>query len=107
MEVQIATHAEKPRSPKVEYIAVTRIYWSKRNGHHSFSAQVFDIHKRLILVIPIQGGDKNSAEHTVAEWVQSIRPIHEHKYDLWPKIYFDHNKTNYRDCKAFGQLKIE
>ena len=93
--------------PKIEYIAYTRHWWDRVNGNSYFSAQIFDIHMRLIKVLPFQSGDKSQAEHTVASWVQAMNPIHEHIYDVRQKIYFDRNDTTKRDCVALGKAIVE
>jgi hypothetical protein len=90
---------------KIEYIAVIRKWWDKQNGNSYFSAQVFDIHMRLIKVLPFQYG--NDSEHIIASWVQAMNPIHEHIHDVTRKIYFDRNDTTKRDCVALGKAIVD
>jgi hypothetical protein len=90
---------------KIEYIAVIRRWWDKQNGNSYFSAQVFDIHMRLIKVLPFQYG--SDSEHIIASWVQAMNPIHEHIHDVSRKIYFDRNDTTKRDCVALGSVVME
>lgn len=90
---------------KIEYIAVIRKWWDKQNGNSYFSAQVFDIHMRLIKVLPYQYG--SDSEHIIASWVQAMNPIHEHIHDVTRKIYFDRNDTTKRDCVALGKAIVE
>ena len=90
---------------KIEYIAVIRKWWDKQNGGSYFSAQVFDIHMRLIKVLPFQYG--SDSEHIIASWVQAMNPIHEHIHDVTRKIYFDRNDTTKRDCVALGKAIVE
>jgi len=90
---------------KIEYIAVIRNWWDKQNGNSYFSAQVFDIHMRLIKVLPFQYG--SDSEHSIVSWVQAMNPIHEHIHDVRRKIYFDRNDTTKRDCVALGKAIVE
>ena len=86
--------------PKIEYIAVIRRWYDKQNGNPYFSAQVFDIHMRLIKVLPFQYGDNSHAEDTITSWVQS-------QVIGRRKIYFDRNDTTKRDCVALGKAVVE
>jgi len=93
--------------PEIEYIAISRHWWDKRNGNSYFSAQVFDIRMTLVKVLPFQYGDESQMQDVIVSWVQAINPVHEHKYDVWQKIYFDRNETTKRDCVALGSVVME
>ena len=93
--------------PKIEYIAYLRHWHDRVNGNPYFSAQIFDIYMRLIHVCPFQYGSSDHAEDVVTAWVQAMNEVHEHKYDVRRKIYFNHNNTTKRDCVALGKAQID
>lgn len=93
--------------PKIENIAYVRHWWDKTNGNPYFSAQIFDIHMRLIHVCPFQYGNTSHSEDVVTAWVQAMNEVHEHKHDVRRKIYFNHNDTIKRDCVALGKAQID
>lgn len=84
--------------PKIQNIAYVRHWWDKTNGNPYFSAQIFDIHMRLIHVCPFQYGNTSHSEDVVTAWVQAMNEVHEHKHDVRRKIYFNHNDTIKRLC---------
>lgn len=93
--------------PKIQNIAYVRHWWDKTNGNPYFSAQIFDIHMRLIHVCPFQYGNTSHSEDVVTAWVQAMNEVHEHKHDVRRKIYFNHNDTIKRDCVALGKAQID
>lgn len=91
---------------KVENIAYVRHWWDKTNGNPYFSAHIFDINMQLIHVCEFQYGNTSHAEDTVVSWVQLLNEIHESRYNIFRKIYFNHNNTTKRDCVALGKTEL-
>ena len=90
----------------IENIAYVRHWWDKTNGNPYFSAHIFDIMMRLIHVCEFQYGNTSHAEDVVTSWVQATNGTHEHKHDVFRKIYFNHNDTTKRDCVALGEAEL-
>ena len=86
-----------------EYIVEIRIWFDKVNGNSYFSARIYDLRMNLLKVVPFQYGYGSHPRDVCVAHIQAMNKVHQHKFEISRKTYFNEMKSLKRDCVAFGE----